>query len=133
MGVVVTREERPEGGHVVRLTIDNSLKLNVLNRALMLEIVDAITRLEADMTLRLVIVSGAGERAFVGGADIGEIAGLDRDSARDFITPVHRMCDGFRRLAVPVIARIDGGPTPISSRSTGTGRPCMSSVTGSVI
>src|ERR1700676_2178035 len=108
MGVVVTREERPEGGHVVRLTIDNSLKLNVLNRALMIEIVDAITRLEADMTLRLVIVSGAGERAFVGGADIGEIAGLDRDSARDFITLVHRMCDGFRRLPVPVIARIDG-------------------------
>jgi enoyl-CoA hydratase len=108
MGVVVAREERPEGGHVVRLTIDNSLKLNTLNRALMVEIVDAISRLEADPALRLVIVSGAGERAFVGGADIAEIAGLDRDSAREFITLVHRTCDGFRRLAVPVIARIDG-------------------------
>jgi enoyl-CoA hydratase len=108
MGVGVVREERAEGGHVVRLTIDNSLKLNTLNRALMAEIVDATTRLEADPALRLVIVGGAGERAFVGGADIGEIAGLDRDSARDFITVVHRCCDGFRRLAVPVIARIDG-------------------------
>jgi enoyl-CoA hydratase len=108
MGVVIAREERPEGGHLVRLTIDNAAKLNTLNRALMVEIVEAIERLEADTTLRLVIVSGAGERAFVGGADIGEIAGLDQDSARDFITLVHRCCDGFRRLAAPVIARIDG-------------------------
>ena len=56
----------------------------------------------------VVVVSGAGERAFVGGADIAELAALDHDSARDFITLVHRCCDGFRRLAVPVIARIDG-------------------------
>jgi enoyl-CoA hydratase len=108
MGIVVAREERPEGGHVVRLTIDNAAKLNTLNRALMVEIVETLARLGADPALRLVIVTGAGTRAFVGGADIGEIAGLDRDTARDFITLVHRCCDGFRRLAVPVIARIDG-------------------------
>ena len=108
MGVVVTREERSEGGHIARLTIDNAAKLNTLNRALMVEIVEAIERLEVDAALRLVVLRGAGERAFVGGADITELAGLDQDSARDFITLVHRCCDGFRRLAVPVIARIDG-------------------------
>ena len=53
MGVVVAREDRPEGGHVVRLTIDNAAKLNTLNRALMVEIVEAIERLEADSALRL--------------------------------------------------------------------------------
>src|SRR5205814_2605167 len=42
------------------------------------------------------------------GADINELAVLNSDSARDFITMVHRCCDGFRRLAAPVIARIDG-------------------------
>src|SRR5579863_8805472 len=108
MSVVVAREERPEGGHVARVTIDNARKLNTLNRALMVEIVETIERLEADAALRLVILSGAGERAFVGGADIAELAALDGESARDFITLVHRCCDGFRRLAVPVIARIDG-------------------------
>jgi enoyl-CoA hydratase len=108
MGVVVTREERTEGGHLVRFVIDNEAKLNTLNRPLMLEIVEAIERLEADTELRLVILSGAGERAFVGGADIAELAALDQDTSRDFITLVHRCCDGFRRLAVPVIARIDG-------------------------
>lgn len=106
--IVVEREERPEGGHLARVAIDNRAKLNSLNRALMVEIVETIQQLEADAELRLVVLRGAGERAFVGGADIGELAALDRDSASDFITLVHRCCDGFRRLPVPVIARIDG-------------------------
>jgi enoyl-CoA hydratase/carnithine racemase len=108
MGVVAVREERSEGGHLARVTIDNAAKLNTLNRALMVEIVETVERLEADPELRLVILRGAGERAFVGGADIGELATLNPDSARDFITLVHRSCDGFRRLPVPVIARVDG-------------------------
>jgi len=108
MSVAVRREERPEGGHLVHFVINNSGKLNSLNRALMAEIVEAAGNLAADPQLRLVVLTGAGERAFVGGADIGEIAALDRDSARGFITAVHRCCDAFRRLAVPVIARIDG-------------------------
>jgi enoyl-CoA hydratase/carnithine racemase len=108
MGIVAAREDRPEGGHLMRLVIDNAAKLNTLNRALMVEFIESIRRLEADPELRLVIVSGAGERAFVGGADIAELAELDEDSARDFITLVHRCCDGCRRLPVPVIARIDG-------------------------
>jgi enoyl-CoA hydratase/carnithine racemase len=108
MGVSVTREDRPEGGHLVRFTIDNAAKLNALNRELMVEIVEAVQALEADPELRLVILTGAGERAFVGGADINELATLDPESAREFITLVHRCCDGFHRLPVPVIARIDG-------------------------
>jgi enoyl-CoA hydratase len=108
MPVVVAREERREGGHVARVTIDNRTKLNTLHRALMVEIVETIERLESDRALRLVVLGGAGERAFVGGADLNELAALDRDTARDFITLVHRCCDGFRRLPVPVIARIDG-------------------------
>src|SRR5579864_4650767 len=108
MGVVAVREERPEGGHLVRLTIDNRAKLNTLGRALMLEIVEAIERLEVAPGLRLVIISGKGERAFLGGAGIIELDGLDQHTARDFIALVNRCCSGFRRLQVPVIARIDG-------------------------
>jgi enoyl-CoA hydratase len=108
MGVRVAREDRPEGGYLARLVIDNASKLNALNRELMVEIVEAVKALEVDPELRLVIVTGAGERAFVGGADTNELAALDTDSAREFITLVHRCCDGFHRLPVPVIARIDG-------------------------
>lgn len=108
MSVLVRRDERPEGGHLVRLVIDNAGKLNSLDRALMGEIIATVEGLAADLQLRLLVVTGAGERAFVGGADIGEIAALDRDTARSFITAIHRCCDSFRRLPVPVIARIDG-------------------------
>ena len=108
MGVLVRREERPEGGYLAHLTIDNAGKLNSLNRTLMTEIVEAVGGLTADPRLRLTVLSGAGERAFVGGADIGEIAALDHASARSFITLVHRCCDVFRHLPFPVIARIDG-------------------------
>lgn len=107
-GFLVRREVLPEGGHVAHLTIDNQAKLNSLNRALMAEIVERMGEVAADPELRLAILCGAGGRAFVGGADIGEIAGLDRPAARDFITLVHRCCDVFRRLPAPVIARIDG-------------------------
>jgi enoyl-CoA hydratase/carnithine racemase len=108
MNVITQHEERPEGGRLARLTIDNASKLNSLNRALMAEIIEAAGGLAADPQLRLVVLTGAGERAFIGGADIGEIAALDREGAREFITLVHRCCDAFRRLPVPVIARIDG-------------------------
>ena len=108
MGVLVRREECPEGGCIAHLTIDNAGKLNSLNRALMAEIVETVGGLSVDPRLRLAVVSGAGERAFIGGADIGEIAALDHASARSFITLVHQCCDAFRRLPIPVIARIDG-------------------------
>jgi len=54
------------------------------------------------------VLAGAGDKAFIGGANIPEMAALTRDSARDFITLVHLTCDCLRKLPVPVIARIDG-------------------------
>ena len=108
MSVSVHREERTEGGFIAHLTIDNARRLNSLNRALMGEILEIVGGFAADPQLRLAILRGAGERAFVGGADIAEIAALDHISARSFITMVHRCCNAFRGLPVPVIARIDG-------------------------
>src|SRR3954451_20645211 len=108
MAVLIAREARAEGGYVARITIDNEAKLNTINRVLAVEIVETIKQFEDDSALRLVILTGAGERAFVGGADLNELAHFDRESAAEFITLIHRCCDGFRRLAAPVIARIDG-------------------------
>ena len=93
---------------VAVVTIDNPAKLNTLNTPVMTDLIAAVERLGADDALRAVVLRGAGERAFIGGADINEMAGLDPDSARAFITLVHRSCDVFRRLPVPAIARIQG-------------------------
>ena len=93
---------------VAVVTIDNPAKLNTLNTPVMTDLIAAVERLGADDALRAVVLRGAGERAFIGGADINEMAGLDPGSARAFITLVHRSCDVFRRLPVPAIARIQG-------------------------
>ena len=108
MAVGIVREARAEGGFVAHVTIDRAAKLNALDRALMAEIIEAMTALTDDPALRLAIVTGAGGRAFVGGADIDELAALNADTARGFITAVHVCCDAFRHLPVPAIARIDG-------------------------
>lgn len=93
---------------VATVTIANAAKLNTLNRTIMTELIAAAEALATDPALRAVILRGSGQRAFIGGADITEMAGLDATSAREFITLVHRSGDVFRRLPVPVIARIQG-------------------------
>ncbi len=95
-------------GAVARVTIDNAAKLNVLGNALMADFVAKVTALGAREDLRAVVVTGAGGRAFVGGADVREMAELDAAGAREFITGLHCMCAALRELPVPVIARING-------------------------
>jgi enoyl-CoA hydratase len=83
---------------VATVSIDRPAKLNAMSRAVAQELAAAAAlRTEHD-----------GARAFVGGADIHDLAALDATNAQAFITAVHRACDGFRRLPVPVIARIQG-------------------------
>ncbi|MGH6726401.1 MAG: enoyl-CoA hydratase [Pseudolabrys sp.] len=106
--LVDVRLETRAGGCVAHVTVDNRAKLNTLNSALMLEFIAVVEGLAARGDLRALVLSGAGDKAFIGGASIVEMAGLDQAAARDFITLVHRTCDALRRLPVPVIARIDG-------------------------
>ena len=107
-GVEVRFEDRGERGRVAHLVIANPDKLNVLNSALMNEIQSVVGELARDETLRCLVVQGAGERAFVGGADVAEMAELDTTSARAFIQRLHHTCEALRALPVPAIARIQG-------------------------
>lgn len=100
--------ESPHGVRVAWMTLDNAGRLNTLNSALMERFVAAAETLGREEDLRAVILTGAGSRAFIGGADIDEMAALDETSARAFITRVHRCCAAMRDLPVPVIARIEG-------------------------
>lgn len=96
------------GGAIAYVTVDNCAKLNTLDGALMIEFIETVEKLALREDLRALVLAGAGDRAFIGGASIPEMAALTRDSAEGFITLVHRTCDCLRRLPVPVIARIDG-------------------------
>lgn len=102
------RLDQRAGGKGAYLTLDNRAKLNTLDRALMIEFIEQAEALAARDDLRALVLRGAGDKAFIGGASIEEMAALDRDGAKGFITLVYRTCDCLRRLPVPVIARIDG-------------------------
>jgi enoyl-CoA hydratase len=102
------RVEDHDGGAVATVTVDNQARLNVIGSALMRALVGEVEALGVRDDLRAVVLRGAGDKAFIGGADIFEMATLDRARAEEFITLVHRTCHCLRALPVPVIARIDG-------------------------
>jgi enoyl-CoA hydratase/carnithine racemase len=106
--VHVRHESRIEGV-VAFVTLDNARKLNVLNTSLMEGFMTALAQLSARDDLRVVVLTGAGDAAFVGGADVNEMARLDGpEAARAFISHVHGCCAAVRDCPVPVIARIGG-------------------------
>lgn len=105
----VRYETRPEFAGIAHVTIDNRAKLNALNSTVIREFVSAIETLGQDAELRGVVVTGWGDKAFVGGADINELSKLDAPgSARAFITGVHEACRCLRDCPVPVIGRVNG-------------------------
>src|SRR5579875_1463272 len=132
-GIVVARQELADGGRVAQVTIDNRAKRNSLGRALLERLVAAAEALAGDPGLRLVVLSGAGGHAFVGGADIGEIAALDREGARGFITLVHRCCEAFRRLPVVRIGSPSVVEAALLPRLVGWGRARRLLLTGETI
>jgi enoyl-CoA hydratase/carnithine racemase len=93
---------------VATVTLMRAAKLNTLNTAAMEALVAALEALGRDAGVRAVVLRGEGERAFIGGADITEMAALDPATARTFITNVHRCCAAIRALPVPVVARLAG-------------------------
>ena len=105
--VLVASKATPRG-NVATVIINNPAKANCLGRATMQQFVERVGALNDQFELRAVVVTGSGERAFVGGADVREMAGLDPDEARRFITLVHQSCAVLRALPVPVIAQING-------------------------
>lgn len=108
-GEVQVRLEPREGGTVAFVTLDNARRLNVMNAALMDGFVGVMAELAANDDLRAVVLTGAGDRAFVGGADVDEMAAIaSPDAARSFILKVHACCRAVRDLPVPVIARVNG-------------------------
>nr|WP_294517268.1 enoyl-CoA hydratase [uncultured Rhodopila sp.] len=98
---------RRDGG-IATVSVNNPARLNCLGTAQITAFIDAVTALADDPDLRALIVTGEGERAFMGGANLLELGELDPPRARDFLTLIHRMCKALRDLPVPVVARVNG-------------------------
>jgi enoyl-CoA hydratase len=95
-------------GAIRRLTINRPDKLNALNRDTLGELDLAFAQAAADDAVRVVILRGAGNKAFVAGADISELATLSPVQARDFSRFGQNMMLRVEHLGKPVIAEIGG-------------------------
>ena len=106
--VIVRLEERADAGRVAHVLVNNPERRNALGKAGKDELIAAFEALAGDPRLRVAVLTGAGDTSFIGGADIAEMAGLDRAGAEAVSTKTHLACDAIRRLPVPVIARVNG-------------------------
>ncbi len=100
------RCEVREGIAVV--TVQRPQVLNALNRQAVAELGQAFLRLRDDPAIGGVILTGSGEKAFVAGADIGEIQALDTPSGREFALAGQRVFSRIEGLGKPVIAAVNG-------------------------
>ncbi len=108
MSVTVRHEDRPRG-RVAFVAVDNQRKLNSLSSEVMTAFVETFRGLAAEPGLRAVVLTGAGDKAFIGGANIDEMAAVTSPAqGRAFILKVHGCCQAIRDLGVPVIAAVNG-------------------------
>ena len=106
--VHVETRVRKDGSWIGYVTIDNERKLNAMDLAQIRRVEAAFKTLSTDDRLRAVVLTGAGTRAFVGGADLGTLAANDREAGRTFITALHHAHKAIRACPVPVLCRING-------------------------
>jgi enoyl-CoA hydratase len=90
------------------ITLNRPDKLNALNQETISELDSAFQAAAAESSVRVVILTGAGPKAFVAGADISEMNGLSPVQARDFSRAGQRLMSRIEQLGKPVIAMVNG-------------------------
>ena len=97
-------------GAIATVALNNTERLNALNKAMWQRLGEAMRELSADDALRCIVVRGAGEKAFAAGADIAEFAGERADSkqAKPYGNLIHETMQAIARCRHPTVAMIRG-------------------------
>ena len=95
-------------GGIATITVNRPDKLNALNGTVIRELADAARRVETDASIRGAILTGAGDKAFVAGADIGEIAAQGPIDGRARALEGQAAFRRFERCGKPVVAAVNG-------------------------
>ncbi|MDX6467911.1 MAG: enoyl-CoA hydratase [Gaiellaceae bacterium] len=103
MSVDVARD-----GAVAVVTVDRQDALNALDVQTLTELRDRLRELAGDQDVRAVVLTGAGEKAFVAGADIGYMSGLDAEQAKGWGSLGHDATRLLETMPKPAIAAING-------------------------
>ena len=99
--------EQPEAG-IYQLTVNRPQALNALDAVTLDEIAAAVTTVAGDAAARVLLVTGAGDKAFVSGADIAGMQDMSLEQAREFSEKGVRVMHSLEALPVPVIALVNG-------------------------
>jgi enoyl-CoA hydratase/carnithine racemase len=90
------------------LTIQTNNHLNILGSPVVTDLIAALAQLAQRPEIRVLVLRGTGDKAFVAGANIKEMASLDRQGAETFITGLRDLCEAVRHFPASVVARIPG-------------------------
>lgn len=93
---------------VATVSIQQAGSLNILSTPVMNGLLEALAWVENNSEIRVVVMRGHGDKAFVAGADIKEMSVLDHQSASVFIDKLRQLCETVRVLRMPVVARVPG-------------------------
>ena len=93
---------------IAKIVVNRPDKLNALNRTVIDELTRAVTGLFGSGGPRAAILTGAGQRAFVAGADIAEMSTMTAAEAKSFADAGHRLCQLIEEAPFPVIAAVHG-------------------------
>ena len=94
--------------HIGIVTINRPDKLNALNKKTISELDQVFDKIKVDSEIHIIIITGTGEKAFVAGADIGELNKLDVISAKEFSEKGNMVFRKIETLEKPVIAAVNG-------------------------
>lgn len=102
--ILIEKEE-----NVAVVTINRPTKLNALNKATIEELHHAFNELDKDKTIKAILVTGSGEKAFIAGADIAEFAHFSETEGKELAAKGQALLFDFvQNLGTPVIAAING-------------------------
>lgn len=90
------------------ITINRPEKLNALNQQVLSDLNDALDHIEKTDNVRLLIITGSGEKAFVAGADIKELSKLDKQSGETTSSEGQNLFNRIEAFSKPVIALVNG-------------------------
>jgi len=93
---------------IATINFNRPKALNALNVQLLQEFTGAINEIDQDESIRVLILTGSGDKSFVAGADITELATFDALQAKMFSQFGHAVIDHLQQLAIPVIAAVNG-------------------------
>jgi len=95
-------------GEIATVTVNRPKALNALNRTVVEELARVLRDVRHDPAIRVLIVTGAGDRAFVAGADIAAMSAMSTTDGMEFCRLGHRVMATFEELPIPVIAAVNG-------------------------